>query len=233
MARPVRIMSRRLLSLLVASSLLLSLAAAALWVRTGHYTDVFMAALPGGRCVLLTSHRGGWVEFTFVRDGWRAGGVGWWAKDWRDPTRVLPLGADDRGPLKMWQRPSDVFNWGPPGLRGEFSLRRGTPAVMTDAAGGVQLDRTKGLPADVWGNVAPGSPYWAFPPTAEIRVPHWSLVAAAALLPVGRAAGRLGVRLRRRLTFKRGHCPECGYDLRASPERCPECGRGAAPEGAA
>lgn len=53
-----------------------------------------------------------------------------------------------------------------------------------------------------------------------VAVPYWSLVLAAAALPAGRM-----LRTRRRLrAARRGHCPRCGYDVSATPQRCPECG---------
>ena len=55
---------------------------------------------------------------------------------------------------------------------------------------------------------------------AEISIPHAWLLALFAALP----AHRLYRRLRRGRLAPPGHCPVCGYDLRATPDRCPECG---------
>jgi hypothetical protein len=52
--------------------------------------------------------------------------------------------------------------------------------------------------------------------------PHWLLAALALALPVVRL-------LRRQRRHPIGNCPACGYDLRATPHRCPECGH--TPEG--
>ena len=52
-----------------------------------------------------------------------------------------------------------------------------------------------------------------------VAVPFWFL---ALLFAAGTAPGlKSALRRRRR---QAGHCPACGYDLRATPGRCPECG---------
>lgn len=56
-----------------------------------------------------------------------------------------------------------------------------------------------------------------------VWAPHWMPAALLAVLPliVSRRRWREARRSARR---RRCLCPACGYDLRASPERCPECG---------
>jgi len=52
-------------------------------------------------------------------------------------------------------------------------------------------------------------------------LPHWFLALLFAILPVL----HLRAAIRSRRLNRAGHCPRCGYDLRATPQRCPECGR--------
>jgi hypothetical protein len=64
-----------------------------------------------------------------------------------------------------------------------------------------------------------------FNPRGEVylyaaSVPHWILAAALAILPTG----KLTTAILRRRRKRAGLCLVCGYDLRASPDRCPECG---------
>ena len=47
------------------------------------------------------------------------------------------------------------------------------------------------------------------------------LFALVGLLQLARARRMTRIRLR----LRAGQCLACGYDLRESPERCPECGR--------
>jgi hypothetical protein len=51
-----------------------------------------------------------------------------------------------------------------------------------------------------------------------IAMPFWFIFAAFALIPVAHLLWR------HRKNVTPGSCVRCGYDVRATPERCPECG---------
>lgn len=54
----------------------------------------------------------------------------------------------------------------------------------------------------------------------SLVMPYWPLLALAMPLPTSWLARFFSRRGSRHL----GHCLCCGYDLRATPDRCPECG---------
>lgn len=66
----------------------------------------------------------------------------------------------------------------------------------------------------VWNRVGFG--LWNEPTYTGVMFPHWSL-AVPLLVPAA-------IWYARRRRYPVGCCPRCGYDLRASPDRCPECG---------
>jgi hypothetical protein len=105
-------------------------------------------------------------------------------------------------PVEVWDR------WG-------VEVRTGTYCVPLGPDGSV----LKTIPGR--------SPAWPYavstPMTCRlIIVNHWWLVGLSAVLPAAWCAQFLR-RWRRVATL--GLCAHCGYDLRASVDRCPECGR--------
>ena len=68
--------------------------------------------------------------------------------------------------------------------------------------------------------------------TQAMRMPTPPLMGSATLVPYGFVAfvtsipafWAHGLSLRRKRRWDAGCCSQCGYDLRATPDRCPECG---------
>lgn len=98
----------------------------------------------------------------------------------------------------------------------------GRNASMWDRCGLIIISSRRLMPTDL------PPDFHAAPNTMQgtaIILPHWQAATVAALLPAVWWVRRR-VRRNRRLF---GRCPACGYDLRAMPDRCPECGAAPVP----
>jgi hypothetical protein len=98
------------------------------------------------------------------------------------------------------------------------------PWEFRSEGGGLTLYRRDLAPWFFAGASTGGKPVPRYNWQEVVGFPYWLAVAATAPVPATHAARRI----RRRRRASKGLCRACGYDLRMTPERCPECGAGAA-----
>jgi hypothetical protein len=199
--------------------------------RVGHGIFALSLVACVALCVLALRNIRHIESVGFVRDGWadedryHSGGLSlsvglgrvyvtynWWGKDFRDA-----------GATEGFEEPMDAatYRGRHPGET-RFIHRRVLvvpPYVASPDTFGFgwerQASRSPGREEGLYGLVLP---VWLVVPC--VSVPMWPRAARAWRGYRRRRAARLA-----------GLCRACGYDLRATPGRCPECGR--LPAGAA
>jgi hypothetical protein len=149
--------------------------------------------------LLCMATTGIWCRSYFVGDSWV-----WYDSDCADCYNTIRSGS---GRLRYgWTDMSMYSGINPP--PGHFAIRQPEKALYAISRTGDTDFRMPGLRFMQF-NTSPG---------LILDMSHWLLFTVTATLP----SIWLVRRLRRRK--RAGFCPICNYDLRASPERCPECG---------
>ncbi|MDB5358244.1 MAG: hypothetical protein JWN24_4697 [Phycisphaerales bacterium] len=189
-------MLRRFITLLSAMSLLLCVATCVMWVRSYWVADEWF-----GR-------NGNWSSGTCSTRG-----VLFRYSVGPTPTRppVAIVGGYLRAPAFSMRRGRPFP--GDPGIRHQGGAL-GFGWFVSDGG-------TSATPPPLNRSLPPGVSYGpvTFSPTRQYFVPYWSVALLLAIPPTAWLASS-----RRQWRRSPGQCIHCGYDLRATPDRCPECG---------
>jgi len=193
----IPLVKRHLFNVLAAISLLLCVATACLWLRSFWHEDAACYRTHNAIRVIAVSQPGRvWFEKIHEVSIWAPSPTtNWGAGFW--VYSVPHQSSDDAWQWEKWYSNDDYIfrRWGFRVVRGD----RLTPVPSPDP--------------EIFGTCD-------FFPAAAVALPYWFVVPLAAVLPA------IAVRrhLRSRHSPQAGHCQLCGYDLRATPWRCPECG---------
>lgn len=198
-----RAMRRRLLIRVFALLCVIpSLAAAAMWVRSFWVRDAIPESLHGSGCSIRSWD--GRVFILVVNVAKRPGlvvsittpGIEGSNRNFPDAKQMFPLVASD---LQEIRRRKNTLEMGmetvPRGsIRNGFGFCKETLMNAT-------YDPNRRYSMTI------------------VTIPYWAICAVGLLAPLS-----WWIRFGRGWRFQPGHCPSCGYDLRATPQRCPECG---------
>ena len=98
---------------------------------------------------------------------------------------------------------------------------RGTWLLWRYHAGDATYSSWGGNPSPL--HVSASSDEFGYGYSWSLFVRYWVALTAFGVAPLA-AAIRYGVRAAKRRRRGKSSCRVCGYDLRATPDRCPECG---------
>ena len=179
------------------------------FVRSAVKMDV--ALIPTGRdsALMITSHRGRWLELDLFT-GWPEPRCGWWSGDDYRNT----------GPFKFWQAHRSGVRLGIFAREGQLIL----PCNSSEEGIAYESAYDRATALGYPGMLSNGARGWVMVRAWEIKLPMPYPLGAATLLPLVWLGIRSIRRSRHRARLRAGCCIACGYDLRESSDRCPECG---------
>jgi hypothetical protein len=193
-------LKRRVFQTAGAVSLLLSLSLTVLWVRSYRWRDVLSRVSLHPTQRLYEDHR---VYLVSQR------GTLWveWDRSSYQPSQGEP-----------WPQVSEWL------VISDWQSERDAPAIDPN----LPMTRCLGFGWTVsWHRVGHQYVENGVGPYVLVEVPHWSIVVLTAILPIWQLVAFTKRRRARRSDLI--ICANCGYDVRATPNRCPECGAVAQP----